>query len=68
MDYRVTVTGDAVGGWIVDIHDGTTNAVYRPSVNSAADAAEEAIAEHYHAHGTLPEGHAIPPDAPPPVI
>lgn len=48
MTFRLTVDGDAEGGWMVDIHDGTTNAVYRPEgPENDREAAMAALAMHF---------------------
>lgn len=48
MDFRMTVGGDADGGFLVDIHDGTTNKVYRPAdTPTIAYASFEALCEHF---------------------
>lgn len=48
MEMRITVGGGAEYGWIVDIHDGTRNGVYRPDASNATAgaAAIAAVKEH----------------------
>jgi len=62
---RVTVGGDAAGGWLVDIHDGEKNVVYSPE----AATAEEAEAKARAAHGLPPVAAPVAraPVEPPPV-
>ena len=52
---RVTVGGDAVGGWLVDIHDGDKNVAYSPEAATAEEAEDKARI----AHG-LPPVHTPP--------
>lgn len=47
MDLRLSVGGDPDGGWLVDIHDGDRNEVYRPEASkTAAEAAVAALIQH----------------------
>lgn len=44
---RVTVGGDAAGGFLVDIHDGENNAVYSPEgVGNTDEAVAAALTDH----------------------
>ena len=43
---HVTVGGDAVGGWIVDIHDGTNWGTYHPKAATTDEARQMAHDEH----------------------
>lgn len=43
---KVSVSGDAVGGWHVDVHDNVTHDTYSPVAASAGEAATKALAEH----------------------
>lgn len=54
---RVDATGDAVGGWIVDVHDGERNEVYRPEAATKEEAAEAALNAHMKLY--FPEGHPL---------
>lgn len=70
MDYRVTVTGDAEHGWIVDIHDGDHQGVYSPEGAADAEAAAKtAMDAHFDKYGTRPKTEEPPPaaDVPPAV-
>jgi hypothetical protein len=46
---NLSVGGDAEGGWLVDIHDGVTNAVHKfgAECKTAKDAAIAAIHAHF---------------------
>ena len=44
--WRVLVSGDATGGWIVEVHDGVHSDVYFPNADDAAGAEAAARAEH----------------------
>ena len=48
MELRISVSGDPDGGWLVDVHDGDVNEVYRPddTHKTAAMAAMFALTEH----------------------
>lgn len=48
MELRVTVGGDPEGGWMVDVHDGDRNEIYRPdgSHKTPGEAALAALVEH----------------------
>ena len=52
MDLRIIAGGDAEHGWLVDLHDGVTAAVYRPEAANAFDAAKAAIDAHVAAIAT----------------
>lgn len=43
---RLSVGGDAEGGWMVDIHDGEKNGCYRPEGDTPVAALVAAIKEH----------------------
>lgn len=43
---RLSVGGDAEGGWLVDVHDGEKAGAYRPEGDSDAAALVAAIKEH----------------------
>lgn len=45
-DVRVTVSGSAEAGWIIDIHDGTNWGVYHPDAADADAAKAAALADH----------------------
>lgn len=65
MDIRITVGGDPVGGWLVDIHDGERNAAYSPEAQTAKEAHEKAWAAHAAAHGVTVQMPPYPePEAP----
>jgi len=44
--WRITVDGDAKGGWIIDIHDGRNTATYSPEADSAEEAKAAAVKAH----------------------
>jgi hypothetical protein len=44
--WRITGSGNAADGFIVDVHDGVNNAVYRPEVATIEDALSEAESSH----------------------
>lgn len=48
MELRISVSGDPDGGWLVDVHDGDVNEVYRPddTHKTAAMAAMFALTQH----------------------
>lgn len=56
MNLRISVGGDAEGGWLVDIHDGETNSVHRPSGATAIEAARYALDDYQS--GREPDGEA----------
>ncbi len=39
----VTVSGDAMGGWIVEVHDGDRHEVFSPKARTEDGAAKEAL-------------------------
>ncbi len=41
--HAVTVSGDADGGWIVEVHDGDRHEVYSPKAKTEDGAAKEAL-------------------------
>lgn len=43
---RLSVDGDAEGGWLVDIHDGKMNGCYRPEGDTEVAVLVAAIQEH----------------------
>ena len=46
--FRLTVDGDATGGWMVDVHDGKTNATYSPvGPQTEVEAALAALGTHF---------------------
>ena len=45
-EWRVSTTGDAEHGWLVDIHDGVNSAVYNPTGETLADVEKAAKTEH----------------------
>ena len=48
MELRLSVGGDPDGGWLVDLHDGDKNMLFRPgsSCKTAAHAAMAALVEY----------------------
>lgn len=46
---KITVDGDAKGGWIVGVHDGDNHDSYSPEAESAEEAAAKAAQMHYAA-------------------
>jgi len=56
MESKVTVQGDADGGWIVEVNDGDHVGVYSPEEKDAKKAEKAALAMHADAY---------PPPAPP---
>ena len=61
MDLRIIAGGDAEHGWLVDLHDGVTAAVYRPEAPNAFDAAKAAIDAHVAAIAAIATPAAEPP-------
>lgn len=59
-DWRVSVGGDASGGWLVDVHDGHYHAVYRPEAVDGGEA--EASARRMHAEAFHPANDIEPHD------
>lgn len=59
---RVTVQGDATGGWLVDIHDGNTSKVYSPEAATAEEAEAKARAAHGLAPVVIAPVEAAPPE------
>lgn len=51
MDLRLTVGGNVEGGWMVDIHDGTVNGLYRPEASTGEEAGIKALLQHAEACG-----------------
>ena len=43
---RLSVGGDAEGGYLVDVHDGDRQGVYSPTAKTAAEAIQKALKEH----------------------
>lgn len=46
---RISVGGDAEGGWLIDVHDGVNHAVYSPSAKNAEEAEKLALDAHKEA-------------------
>ena len=49
-DIKIDVTGDPVGGWIVDVHDGIRNEVYWPVAATKEEAYQAALDAHRTKH------------------
>lgn len=67
---RIWVDGDPAGGYMVDIHDGTKQAVYNPAATNDMQALAMALDEHFPGKETpkMPEPVpvvAVPDPAPP---
>lgn len=47
---RISIGGDAEGGWVADIHDGGINTVHRPTGENQLAALMMALAERWPEH------------------
>lgn len=75
VEPSVSVSGDAEGGWIVDVHDGDKHGVYSPKGKTIEEVKEAALKEHGYKKPTGKRVSASesdqpekpePPPAPPP--